>query len=106
MASDPRSDEAPQEGIAAPVDTRNHAAVTRSPQIRAAQVAMDGKTEVQPAAERKVVARNTEASGTLAAPRILEADSKRNPVAKENAAGSVLSRSGVEQALPPLVYNK
>ena len=67
---------------------------------------MDGKTEVQPAAERKVVARNTEASGTLAAPRILEADSKRNPVAKENAAGSVLSRSGVEQDLPPLAYNK
>jgi hypothetical protein len=67
---------------------------------------MDGKTEAQPAAERKVPARNTAALETLAAPKIPGADSKRNPVAKENAAGSVLSRSGAEQALPPFVYNK
>ena len=95
MAIDPHNDGVPQAVTADQEGIPNPAVAIRNPAAVGARVATDEKTEVQ--AAHLVAARNTGASGTLAAPRILEADSKRNPVAKENAAGSVLSRSGVEQ---------
>lgn len=95
MAIDPHSGEAHQAVTADQAVIPNPAVATRNPAAVEARVAMDEKTEVQEADQ--VAARNMAASGRLAAPKILEADSKRSPAAKENAAGSVLSRSEVEE---------
>lgn len=103
MAIDPHNDGVPQAVTADQEGIPNPAVAIRNPAAVGARVATDEKTEVQ--AAHLVAARNTGASGTLAAPRILEADSKRSPMAKENAAGSVLSRSGVEQD-SSAAYNK
>ena len=104
MASDLLSDGAPQEVTADQAVTPNPAVAIRNPAAVGARVATGEETEVQEAA--RVAARNTAVSETLAAPKIPGADSKRNPVVKENAAGLVLNRSGDKQALPPLVYNR
>lgn len=105
METDHRNaDDHPQEATAAQGVTPNPAVAIRNPAAVGARVATGEKTEVQEA--DRVAARNTADSETLAAPQIPGADSKRNPAAKENAAGSVLNHSGDKQALPPLVYNR
>ena len=98
MAIDPHSGEAHQAVTADQAVIPNPAVATRNPAAVEARVAMDEKTEVQEADQ--VAARNMEASGRLAAPKILEVDSKRSPAAKENAADSAPSRSEVEPTSP------
>ena len=103
MAIDPHNDGVPQAVTADQEGIPNPAVAIRNPAAVGARVATDEKTEVQ--AAHLVAARNMAASEMLADQKTLEADSKRSPMAKENAAGSVLSRSGVEQD-SSAAYNK